>query len=315
YSNKVSKKTMTAITDDILSSGIKSKENEWVFGGKILGQNSDNKNEFYGRNLHEVDGGKSEVKVDSNISGAYAYGEYGLKSNASLGFVVGGTKSSTDISGNSKLKGNSISILSYAKKDINNLQLKAGIGYQHSFYDSTRTVSNAYQSMSVKKEYKDNAFNMFGGAKYSYFLGKEIYVEPYFNVIFSYVNQDEINEENNQSLTMSVKKKSFNSLDTETGIDLVKKLNLSKGELKLKVGTSLMYAIDGYENEYLTGKINGATKDFEILSAESDRTRAKIKTSMEYELENGISYNINGEYITSSKNKDYKVGIGIGYKF
>ena len=315
YSNKISKKSAMAVTNDILSSNIKVKENEWTFGGKILGQSIDNKNEFYGKNLHEVDNRNSEVKMDTNISGAYAYGEYGIKEDTSLGFIVGGTKSSTDISGNSKLKGNSILLSAYAKKDIDNLQMKAGLGYQHGFYDSTRTVSNAYQSMTVDKDYSDNTFSVFGGAKYTYSLGREIYLEPHFEMTLSLVKQNDITEDNSDRLNIEVEGKDFTFIDTEIGIDLVKNINLSKGNIKLKAGTSVVHSLDGYKEEYLTGKIKGATEKFEILSSESDKTRAKFKISAEYELENGISYNISGDYITSSNNKEYTVGVGIGYKF
>lgn len=315
YSHKVSKKSAMAITDDILASDRKVNEKEWIFGGKILGKNSDNKSEFNGKNLHGIDSGDSEVKIDSHIYGAYAYGEYGIKEDTVIGFAVGGTKSSTDISGNSKLKGNSAVLSTYAKKDIGNVELKAGLGYQYGEYDSKRTVSNAYQSMSVNKEYNDDTFVLFSGIKYSHSLDENLHIEPYFNISLSHVKQDGIKEKEDQPLTLDVKGKSFTAVDTETGIDLVKDIKLSKGNLKAKAGTSIMYAIDGYEKEYITGKINGASSDFQMVAAESDRTKVKFKVSAEYELDNGVSYNVTGNYITSSNSKEYTVGVGIGYRF
>lgn len=315
YSHKVSKKSAMAITDDILASDRKVNEKEWIFGGKILGENSDNKNEFNGKNLHGVDSADSEVKIDSHIYGAYAYGEYGIKENTVVGFAVGGTKSSTDISGNSKLKGNSAVLSTYAKRDIGNVELKAGLGYQYGEYDSKRTVSNAYQSMSANKDYNDNTFVLFSGVKYSHSLDKDLHIEPYFNISLSHVKQDDIKEKEDQPLTLDVKGKTFTAVDTETGVDLVKDIKLSKGNLKVKAGTSIMYAVDGYEKEYITGKINGASSDFQMVAAESDRTKVKFKVSAEYEMENGISYSVSGNYRVSSNEKDYTVGMGIGYKF
>ncbi|WP_349763419.1 autotransporter outer membrane beta-barrel domain-containing protein [Fusobacterium sp. SYSU M8D902] len=315
YSHKISKKSAMAITDDILASDRKVNEKEWIFGGKILGENSDNKNEFNGKNLHGVDSADSEVKIDSHIYGAYAYGEYGIRENTVIGFVVGGTKSSTDISGNSKLKGNSAVLSTYTKRDIGNVELKAGLGYQYGEYDSKRTVSNAYQSMSANKDYNDNTFVLFSGVKYSHSLDKDLHIEPYFNISLSHVKQDGIKEKEDQPLTLDVKGKTFTAVDTETGVDLVKEIKLSKGNLKAKAGTSIMYAIDGYEKEYITGKINGASSDFQMVAAESDRTKIKFKVSAEYEMENGISYSVSGNYRVSSNEKDYTVGMGIGYKF
>ncbi|WP_291255792.1 autotransporter outer membrane beta-barrel domain-containing protein [Fusobacterium sp.] len=315
YSHKVSKKSAMAITDDILASDRKVNEKEWIFGGKILGENSDNKNEFNGKNLHGVDSADSEVKIDSHIYGAYAYGEYRIKENTVVGFAVGGTKSSTDISGNSKLKGNSAVLSTYAKRDIGNVELKAGLGYQYGEYDSKRTVSNAYQSMSANKDYNDNTFVLFSGVKYSHSLDKDLHIEPYFNISLSHVKQDSIKEKEDQPLTLDVKGKTFTAVDTETGVDLVKDIKLSKGNLKVKAGTSIMYAVDGYEKEYITGKINGASSDFQMVATESDRTKIKFKVSAEYEMENGISYSVSGNYRVSSNEKDYTVGMGIGYKF
>lgn len=315
YSNKVSKKSILGITNEILDSNIKTNEKEWNFGGKILGQNSENKNEFYGKNLHQVDVGNSEVKSDIRISGAYGYGEYGLSKSTSLGFVIGGTKSKADISGGSKLKGNSLILSTYVKKDIASLELKTGFGYEKGYYDSTRVVSNSYQKMITDKNYNDDTFFTFAGAKYSYPLEKDIFLEPYTNIIFSYVKQDNIIEDNSNSLNIDVEGKSFSSIDSELGVDVSKKINISHGKLNLKAGTSLVYTLDGYENEYLTGKIKGSSKSFDILSPESNKSKIKFKLSGEYQLENGISYSLNGDYSYSSDNKDYKIGVGIGYKF
>ena len=54
----------------------------------------------------------------------------------------------------------------------------------------------------------------------------------------------------------------------------------------------------------------GATKDFEIISPESDRARVKFNLGTEYELENGMFYNLHGNCITSSHDTDYSVSFG-----
>ena len=81
----------------------------WVFGGSIAGREADSDSNFYGSNHYNgIDIGKNEVSADTNIYGAYAFGKYGIDVNQSVGFAIAGTRSDTDISGNSKLEGDGI---------------------------------------------------------------------------------------------------------------------------------------------------------------------------------------------------------------
>ena len=288
---------------------------KWIFGGSIAGQEADSDNNFYGANYYGVDNTKAEADIESSIYGAYAFGEYGIAEKQSVGFAVAGTKSDTDISGNSKIKGNSVFVSAYAKQEINNLRMITGLGYQHGFYDSTRTVSNDYQSMSVDKKYEDNLFTIFAGARYSYSLGNNFFLEPNAKLNISHTMQNDINETDNNDLSIEVEEQDFTSVDTEIGFDLVKKINLQKGILNLKLGTSFIYSLEGYEEEYMKAKITGAEKDFEIISPESDRERVRFNIGAEYETEKGMFYNLHGNYITSSNETDYCISFGAGYKF
>ena len=56
----------------------------------------------------------------------------------------------------------------------------------------------------------------------------------------------------------------------------VKKIKSFKGTLNLRAGTSLVYLLDGYQEEYLTGRITGSSKSFEMISPEDDRTKVKF---------------------------------------
>lgn len=315
YSNEVSKKSAMLISESLLNNDVMPDVNKWVFGGSVAGQETDNDNNFYGNNYYGVDNTKAEVDIESSIYGAYAFGEYGIGENKSLGFAVAGTKGTTDISGGSQLKSNSIYVAGYAKQEINNLKLMAGIGYQHGFYDSTRRVSNDYQSMSVDKKYEDDLLTVFAGARYSYHLGNDFYFEPHGEFTVSHVIQDNINETDNGDLSIEVDSQDFTSIDTEIGADIVKKINLQKGILNLKAGVSLVYALDGCEEEYLTGRITSSSKDFEIISPEDDRVRMKLNIGTQYETEKGMFYNLNGNYITSSHDTEYSISFGAGYKF
>lgn len=315
YSHEISEKSAELITNSLINSKTMPEFKKWIFGGSIAGQEADSDNNFYGANYYGVDNTKAEADIESSIYGAYAFGEYGIAEKQSVGFAVAGTKSDTDISGNSKIKGNSVFVSAYAKQEINNLRMITGLGYQHGFYDSTRTVSNDYQSMSVDKKYEDNLFTIFAGARYSYSLGNNFFLEPNAKLNISHTMQNDINETDNNDLSIEVEEQDFTSVDTEIGFDLVKKINLQKGILNLKLGTSFIYSLEGYEEEYMKAKITGAEKDFEIISPESDRERVRFNIGAEYETEKGMFYNLHGNYITSSNETDYCISFGAGYKF
>ena len=316
YSNDVSKKSADLITESIMNLKVMPEYKHWVFGGSIAGQEADSDSNFYGSNHYNgIDIGKNEVSADTNIYGAYAFGKYGIGINQSVGFAVAGTRSDTDISGNSKLEGDGIYVSAFAEQEINNLKFLAGISYQHSFYDSTRNVSNDYQRMSVDKKYEDDLVSIFAGGKYSYHLGNNFFAEPNVKLSATHVMQNSIDEGDNGKFTIETDKKDFTFVEGEVGIDLVKKINLSKGTLNLRAGTSLVYLLDGYQEEYLTGRITGSSKFFEMISPEDDRTKVKFTVGTEYEMTNGMFMNLHGNYTTSSHTEDYAVSFGAGYKF
>lgn len=316
YSNDVSKKSADLITESIMNLKVMPEYKQWVFGGSIAGREADSDSNFYGSNYYTgIDIGKNEVSADTNIYGAYAFGKYGIGVNQSVGFALAGTRSDTDISGNSKLEGDGIYISAFAEQEINNLKFLAGISYQHSFYDSTRNVSNDYQRMSVDKKYEDDLVSIFAGGKYSYHLGNNFFAEPNVKLSVTHIMQDSIDEGDNGGLTIETDKKDFTFVEGEVGIDLVKKINLSKGTLNLRAGTSLVYLLDGYQEEYLTGRITGSSKSFEMISPEDDRTKVKFTIGTEYEMTNGMFMNLHGNYTTSSHTEDYAVSFGAGYKF
>lgn len=316
YSNDVSKKSADLITESIMNLKVMPEYKHWVFGGSIAGQEADSDSNFYGSNHYNgIDIGKNEVSADTNIYGAYAFGKYGIGVNQSVGFALAGTRSDTDISGNSKLEGDAVYISAFAEQEINNLKFLAGISYQHSFYDSTRNVSNDYQRMSVDKKYEDDLVSIFAGGKYSYHLGNNFFAELNVKLSVTHIMQDSIDEGDNGGLTIETDKKDFTFVEGEVGIDLVKKINLSKGTLNLRAGTSLVYLLDGYQEEYLTGRITGSSKSFEMISPEDDRTKVKFTVGTEYEMTNGMFMNLHGNYTTSSHTEDYAVSFGAGYKF
>ena len=190
----------------------------------------------------------------------------------------------------------------------------AGIGYQRGFYDATRNVSNAYQSMKVEKDFEDNTFVGYFGAKYRYDFGNNFYLEPNGELKLTHSIQDDIKEDNKGDLSIEVDNKDFTSVDGELGVNLGKKIATENGVLNLKAGVSVNYALLGNDEEHLNARITGSSKDFEIISLEDeDRVKVNVLLKAEYQANNGMYYDVH--YKTTTDNEDYSVGFGVGYKF
>lgn len=314
YTHKISKKSAELITDSLMLNDGMPEVNSWRFGGSIAGRELENSENFYGNNYYNgIDVGNTEVKAETNIYGAYAFGEYGFEEGKAVGFAVAGSKSDTDIQGSS-LKGNNAFVSAYVKQDINNVNMIAGIGYQRGFYDATRSVSNAYQSMQVEKDFEDNTFVGYFGAKYRYDFGNNFYLEPNGELRLTHSIQDDIKEDNRGDLSIEVDNKDFTSVDGELGVNLGKRIATENGVLNLKAGVSVNYALLGNDEEYLNARITGSTKDFEIISPEDeDRAKVNVLLKAEYQANNGMYYDVH--YKTTTDNDDYSVGFGVGYKF
>ena len=303
YSNIVSRKTAEMVNNAVMNFDLKADKNQWLAYGSILGS---------GKEIKDYYTGATGVgsNIDTDIQGAYVQAEYGYTDNTALGFVVAGNKTDSDI-GKSSLKGNGAYLGTYIKHNHGeNLQIIGGIAYQNNSYESDRVAGNSLKSYSYSKDYSDNTITGFIGGKYEYKLSEDLTLEPNTRLNITHINQDKISENKSQMFSMEVKKESFTTVSGETGVDLVKKISTEKGNIKLKVGTSLGYILDGADGKKISGT-------YEIDVPNQDKTNVKFKVGAQYEKESGVLYNVEGSYITSSKEKEWVVGagIGIGYRF
>lgn len=302
YSNIVSRKTAEMVNNAVMNFDLKADKNQWLAYGSILGS---------GKEIKDYYTGATGVgsNIDTDIQGAYVQAEYGYTDNTALGFVVAGNKTDSDI-GKSSLKGNGAYLGAYVKHNYSeNLQIIGGIAYQNNSYESDRVAGNSSKSYTYSKDYSDNTITGFIGGKYEYKLSDSLVLEPNTRLNITHVSQDKISENKAQILSMEVKKENFTTVSGETGVDLVKKIATEKGNVKLKVGTSLGYILDGADGK----KISSGT--YEIDVPNQDKTNVKFKVGAQYEKESGVLYNVEGSYITSSKEKEWVVGAGIGYRF
>lgn len=306
YSNIVSRKTAEMVNNAVMNFDLKADKNQWLAYGSILGSGKEIKDYYIG-----ATGVGSNI--DTDIQGAYVQAEYGYTDNTALGFVVAGNKTDSDI-GKGSLKGNGAYLGAYVKHNVKeNIQVIGGIAYQNNSYESDRVVGDSQKEFRHAKDYSDNTITGYISGKYEYKFSDSLVLEPNTRLNITHVSQDSISENKNETLNIETNKKSFTTVSGETGVDLVKKIATEKGTIKLKTGTSLGYLLSGADGKKVTATMGDTA--FNIATPDQDKTNVKFKVGAQYEKESGVLYNVEGSYITSSKEKEWVVGAGIGYRF
>lgn len=190
---------------------IKPNLNKWaVMGGAVYNDNE---------TKYKV----STTEVDTKTTGAYAKGEYGLKEDTTLGLILGGTNSKSDLS-TGKVKGSSAYVGAYAKKYVNNFKFTLGTAVDFA-EDKVKRDAIGYEgiietSRSSAKQ-KSRAFELYTELAYSKNLGNNFYIEPKFGLSYSRVRRGAVTE-NNGIVNLHVNSKTFNETKAEVGLDLKK---------------------------------------------------------------------------------------------
>ena len=318
FSNEATRKSMELFHDAVRDNDFKAKEKEWLIYGGLTHENGDQEQSYYGKNYHGFDVGTSETNVDIKLTGAYGQFEYGNTDTLSTGIILGGNKSKIDVS-SSKIDGSSAYLGIYAKKDIKDFRITTGLGYQYTEYDGKRNTIN----QSYSEDYNDKALNLYLDGKYSYDLGNNLYLEPKVGLSYTYIDQDGIKENQDKALALNIDSKEFNILEGTVGIDIKKVISTEKANHSLTAGITYKNILNGDEADYLTANYGG--NNFDILIPHKNKEQISLGIKYELELENGMFYNIKGNYFlnTDSKEKtnknsdknEWRTGFGIGYKF
>lgn len=318
FSNESTRKSMGLFHDTVRDNNFKAKEDQWLIYGGLVHQSGDQEQTYYGRNYHGFDTETADTDAEIKLTGAYGQFEYGNTDTLSTGIMVGGTKSDVEVA-SSKLKGTGAYVGVYAKKDIKDLRLTAGAGYQYTEYDGTRRTIN----QTYSEDYKDKALNLYLDGKYSYDLEDNLYLEPKAGLSYTHIDQDSIKEGKDKALALDVNSKDFDVLEGTVGVDIKKVISTEKGKHSISAGISYRYILSGDEADYLTANYGG--KDFEILVPHKNKGQVSLGARYEVELENGIFYDVKGNYFINTDSKEntnknadkgeWRVGAGIGYKF
>lgn len=307
YSSIVSRKTAEMINNAVMNFDLKADKNQWLAYGSLLGSGKEIQDYYSGVN-------NTTSNINTDIYGAYVQAEYGYTDNTALGFVVGANKSDSDIA-KSSLDGKGMYLGGYVKHNYSdNLQIIGGLAYQYNSYESDRVAGNSNKTLTYSEKYNDDTITGFVGGKYEYKLSETLTLQPNAKLNITHIMQDGVTESNKEA-SLKANSKNFTNIGTEIGADLVKTINVQNGKVNLKVGTSLTYLITGADKETMRANLISDNTKFDIKTPEQDKTNVKFKVGVQYEKENGVLYNVEGSYITSSNEKEWVVGAGIGYRF
>ncbi|WP_443864067.1 autotransporter domain-containing protein [Fusobacterium ulcerans] len=319
YSSELSRRSVGMFRDIITENEFRPNLNNWLIMGGLTHADGGTKDTYYGQNYYEIDNGSSSTNADMKLTGAYMLAKYGYSENTSLGLTLGGNKSEAEMS-MSKIKGNSGYIGAFAENYRGNLTLKAGAGVQYSEYDADRRTIGGH---SYSDKYSDMTYDIYLNGRYSHNIGKDLFLEPYATLSYTYVDQDGANE-GSKALAIKTDSKSFDYTVAKAGVDLKKVIPHEKGKSTVSVGVSYTKILDGADEEHITGRFKGGS-DFDILVAHKNEHSIGLNAKYALELENGVLFDVKGTYSVerdshnqSGKNRtkgEWIVGVGIGYKF
>ncbi|WP_279119470.1 autotransporter outer membrane beta-barrel domain-containing protein [Fusobacterium varium] len=319
YSIKASRDSMKVFEDNMSYFTIKPNKGEWIVQGKGIYTGVKRDNVSSGKNYYGFDIGSINNKTTTSINGGLATAEYGISNVSSIGFVIGGNHQNTNFKGDNSLKGNSMYLGIFGKKEFNNLKLMTGAGYQYTSVDAERNAANNYDYFKTGDKYNVNGFNLFAEGKYEYNIENNWSIAPKIKLSYYHIIQENINEGyKSEELSMSVSRAKNDLIDMEIGIDLIKTINIEEGKLKGIISLGIVQSLGDKERE-LTGKIQGKNKrgsNFDIQGAEVPKTSGKASLNIEYEKTNGLIYTAGTEVeFSKDYNRNISVKLGLGYRF
>lgn len=279
--------------------------NSWAVMGGLNYNNRENKYKL------------STTEVDTKTTGAYAKGEYGLKEDTTLGVILGGTNSKSDLS-TGKVKGSSMYLGGYAKKYINNFNFTLGTGMDFGEYKVDRDAEGYAGIIETSKQsakQKNRAFDLYTELRYSQNLGNNFYLEPNFALAYSRVRRGGATEDDGK-VNLNIGSKTYNQTKAELGLDLKKVLLSGNTSHNFVLGTSYERILSGAKATSVKVNVVGG-REFDVLVPEREKGRTSLK--VEYKLENkvGVLFNLKMDYgfKHGSNKRDTRVSAGLGYKF
>ena len=315
YSSELSRKTM-GMMRDIADKDLHPDLKEWAIFGGLTHIDGGTEESYYGKGYYSYDIGSRDISADTKITGAYVKGEYGKAEDLTLGVILGGNSSETEIE-SSKVEGDSFYLGGYAKKYLNNFRFTLGAGIHRGDYEADRVAvgyDGITETRKFSENYGDRGFNLYGNVKYSQELGNGFYFEPSITLDYSYVDQEGVKESGD--LAIDIDSEKFEYTSGIANLDIRKEFVGKKAKQSLIAGVSYERILSGEDEKHITGRFKGGT-DFDILVPEKEKDNFALNVKYEVETEKGILFDVKGSYkFENDSNKDqWIVGTGIGYRF
>lgn len=315
YSAELSRKTM-GMMRDIADKDLNPDLKEWAIFGGLTHIDGGTEESYYGKGYYTYDIGSRDISADTKVTGAYVKGEYGKAEDLTLGVILGGNSSETEVE-NSKVEGDSFYLGGYAKKYLNNFRFTLGAGIHRGDYEADRVAvgyDGITETRKFSENYGDRGFNLYGNVKYSQELGNGFYFEPSVTLDYSYVDQEGVKESGD--LAIDIDSEKFDYTSGIVNLDIRKEFVGEKVKHSLIAGVSYERILSGEDEKYITGRFKGGT-DFDILVPEKEKDNFALNVKYEVETEKGILFDVKGSYkFENDNNKDqWIVGTGIGYRF
>ena len=297
--------TNLAILRDKAFLDLRPNLNKWAVMGGLTYNDRENKYKL------------GTTDVNTKTTEAYAKGEYGLREDTSLGLILGGTNSKTDLS-TGKVKGSSLYLGAYAKKYVNNFKFTLGTGMDLGEYKVDREAigyAGIIETSKQSAKQKNRAFDLYTELRYSQNLGNNFYLEPNLALAYSVVRRGGATE-NDGKVNLHVESKTYNQTKAELGLDLKKVLVSGNTSHSFVLGTSYERILSGAKSTHVKGNVVGG-REFDVLVPEREKDRANVKA--EYKLENkvGVLFNLKMDYGFKhrSNKRDTRFSTGLGYRF
>lgn len=269
---------------------------EWAVNGKAL----------YMKNEYTREGVIADYKSEKESRGLLASAEYGLNDTTNLGFAFAGINHSLDTD-TGKADGDAFYLGAFAKKELGNYRLTAGLGYEFNRFDADENIFGG------SEKYDANVYSAYIEGRYSKDLGDNLTFEPKLKLGYTYVDQDAI-----QDGTYKLDSQDVSIFDTEVGADFIKTVPLKDGRLDVVFGASYAMAFGDTDDEFEGRFIGtgGLSSTFNMVGANVAERNVNLGLGLGVTKDSGLFYNGGVTFKAGSDNyRDYGVTLGAGYKF
>lgn len=294
---KMSMDTLRMNEDAVLSLNAKPEAGKWAAAGKALYSNTD----------YDREGAMRNYNVETETTGLMGAVEYGVNETTSVGFAFSGTKQDLDMKHGSA-DGDAFYFGAYANKEVGNIKLTAGLGYQINSIEADNNML-----VATGDDYDSKAYSGFVQGKYILEAGEGFTVEPKAKLALTRLTQDSVKD-----AYFEMEEAKATTFDVEVGVDMVKTIALNKANLNLLAGVSYIRTMGDTDDKYEANFYNaaGAGKSFDVMGANLGENTLKLNVGAEVQHVNGFFYNGGASYRFDNEDREsFGLNLGAGYKF